>query len=106
MGLATDLSESKKIDPFLAITLIRMGLDPQAPAEDKPCLSLIFQSHAPLPTADRDLLNDAGQTVEGVKLNSKITTIFTAQVSLRGLKNLIDDPRVRRIEGSRPMSPL
>ncbi|MBU0858508.1 MAG: hypothetical protein KJ667_01090, partial [Alphaproteobacteria bacterium] len=86
MSLAKELAKSSKIDTRSQMTLAMM---PEGADENEVSLSLIFQSRAAVPAT------------EGLQINSTIGTIYTARASLRGLKALVENQDVYRIEGGR-----
>lgn len=92
MSLAHKLSQSPKIAFGLANQLLKM--DSAAP--EKKSLTIVFKASATL----REKIN-------GVDIRAKITDeIYTADVSLNGLQQLVDDKRIVSIQGGQPICPV
>ena len=93
MSLKDELSQSRKLDPRLRVQILRLddGTDP-----DQPLFSALLRLDTEQPLS----VPGALVTTHGAG------NIFTAhEISLNGLKNLVDSPRVSYVEGGRPLYP-
>src|SRR5947207_2124566 len=85
MTLKEEIAKSRKLNSAL-----RMQLEDLA--EDTDPDQLLFD-------VIMSLTDDRPFTAAGVEIHSRTSKILTAKASLNGLKNLVDDPLVRRVEG-------
>lgn len=92
MSLKDAFMKSRKINSQLKVDIAFMedGVDP-----DRPMLSALIK-----------MKDEQVPQIEGVQMSHSIAKIFTAhQITLNGLKNLIDHPSVIYIEGAKPLFP-
>lgn len=91
MSLKDELAQSRKLSSRLRMDLMRLD---DATDPDKPLFSALLRAApGPLTVAGADIRNVAGE-------------IHTARnITLNGLKNLVDDARITYVEGSTPMFP-
>ena len=91
MSLKDELAKSRKLSPQLRMTIARLD---DATDPDQPLFSALLRGvPGPVTVAGADIREVAG----GIHSARNIT--------LNGLKNLVDDARITYVEGSRPMFP-
>ena len=96
MSLTDELRTSKKLNFHLAAQLHTLAAsDPKEQS-----LSVIFKMSSAPVVRKSSLLDVAGNVMRGVEISNNIgRDLYTAYLSLEGLKALVDDSRVVNIEG-------